>query len=231
MGARLRVVGSVRLRVDPELLHEALATLTALESPLAIRVAIDGDLLALTVHSPEEGWWSTVAVAGRGMRPRPRRAVAVTVGLLQFVELVEYCRLSTSPNADMIVAIRDSRSLSASRWTMRALSRTTAIELPPSLDEWDCIQRDAVIPSVGTRDGEVDFELHNGRCTARAALLERMTRRGIHHGDLFEHDGEVFLLGASSERSQHGEPLNVVLVGPARISYDPPVPGPPHATD
>ncbi len=219
--ARLRNVGAVALRVDPDLVNRTLEVLTSLESPLAIRVAIDHDLLALTVHSPDEGWWSTIAVAGRGTRSRPRRSAAVTIDLLTFAEVVAYSGLATSQHASTLVTIRDGRSLTISRWQVRASPRTSPIELPPRLDEWTCAQRNVNVPVVLTRDGVLELPFPGGYATVRAALLERMTRRGIDRADLFESAGQVFLVGASDTPQ---ETLNIVLVGPARIFYDNPRP-------
>ncbi len=207
------------IRVDPEALHRALDQLTELESPLAVRVAIDADILALTIHSVDEGWWSTLGLTGRGMRPRARRTVAVTVGLLVFRELVEASRLATSRRASTVVTIRDARDLTISRWRLRPTTGLAAIELPPNLEQWECIHRGVTIPAVTTRDGTSDLAVPGGVVTARSALLERMTRRDIRRADVFESEGEVFLLGAAP--GSQDEP-GVVLTGPARIVYDAP---------
>jgi len=211
---RLRSPAAVRARVAPELLHETLVRLTELETPLAVRVAISGEILALTTHDPEQGWFATMAVRVAGTTPA-RRTAAVTVDLLLLREIVEYSRLATSAGADAIVTVRDGRAVGLSRWSVRASRVTPAIEVPPGPGGWVLLAEGCALPHTTEREGTTTFAIPDATVTARNAVLERMTRRGLDVTDLYEADGRVFLVATGSEEPDRA----LSLIGAARVVY------------
>lgn len=211
---RLRSPAAVRARVDPELLHDTLSRLTELETPLAVRVAISGEILALTTHDPEQGWFATTAVRVAGTTPA-RRTAAVTVDLLLLREIVEYSRLATSAGADAVVTVRDGRSVGLTRWSVRASRITPPIEVPPGPGGWATLAEGCALPHTTEREGTTTFTIPGATVTARNAVLERMTRRGLGTADLYEVDGRVFLVATGPEVRDRA----ISLIGAARVVY------------
>ncbi|MFO7590498.1 MAG: hypothetical protein R6X23_06320 [Acidimicrobiia bacterium] len=214
---RLRTPIAARVRLAPDALHRALDRLTRLEGPLSTRVAIDGDLVALTTHDPEQGWFETVAVHG-ATPARHRRSAAVTVDLLLLREVVEYSRLATSTGADAILTVRDGRAVGLSRWSVAASRVAPPIEVPPGPGGWTRIEEGVAVPAVEDREGTTTFTIPGASVTARNLVLERMHRRDLTAADIYETDGRVFLV-ATDARDRGGA---ISLIGAARIVYDSP---------
>lgn len=214
---RMRTPGAARIRLAPDALHHALDRLTDLETPLAVRVAVDGDLVALTSHDPEQGWFATVAIKGARGAP-PRRSAAVTVDLLLLREIIEYSRLATSSGADTILTVRNRRGVGLSRWSVRASRVSPQIDVPPGPGGWSRIAEACALPAITERQGTTTFPIPGGSATARNAVLERMTRRDLGSVDVYEADGRVFLVASDARAS--GEAISVI--GAARVVYDTP---------
>ena len=93
---------------------------------------------------------------------------------------------------------------------------TEEVPLPPHHRDWQQVEGQLALPATSTDKGDTTFAFDAGTVTTSNAVLHRMTRRGIATAKAFEAGGEVFLVGTTDDFD------SVVVVGTARLTYDPP---------
>lgn len=195
-------------------LRRGLERLIALPSPLAVRVALDGDRLVCTEHDAAEGWWSSISVrARRAGRPASADEPAVTVPRMVVREVVALESLSRDDVAECTVEVVDGAELRLDTFSVPASRSTPPIEPPPRFDDAEPLVDEVVIPDEQFRHSE-PARLTVGRPGQRetiefsGAALDRFVARDIHRGRLVGAGAHRYLVGATDRAGS--EPLVLV---------------------
>jgi hypothetical protein len=205
--------GFAATRVAPAPMLQALRHVTSCSSREGdIRVSIDRDVVGLAVHSPHAGWWAATAVRARLRRGAP---TALTVERAD-LEAVLVKAAETHPRGVPFI-VRGGEALWVSGDEVDSVTELDrVVPLPPHLQSWEPLERDVVVPTIDSTEGETTFPFARGEITTTNSLLRALAALGIGRVAVFEGDGRVFLLGSSTEERAVSQ---VVVTGEARLRY------------
>jgi hypothetical protein len=205
--------GFAATRVSPAALRQALQHATACSSPRGdIRVSIDRDVVGLAVHASQEGWWAATAVRARLRRGAP---TALTVERPDFERALVAAAETHRRGVPLIV--RRGEALWVGGTEVRSVTDSErVVSVPPHFESWEPLERDVVVPTVDSIEGETTFPFARGTITARNPCLRVLARWGVARVSVFEDAGRVFLLGASTEPAATSR---IIVTAEARLRY------------
>jgi hypothetical protein len=159
-------------------------------------VSVAVDVVELSCHDPELGWWASSRVRGRVHPDSTAGASAVTVPRLVFREAIEFAQLD--PSEQCTVIVRDGESLQAGTSAIMAAKSQPVMLAPPRLDEHRAVERGVSVPA-STGGDEVFITTGQSMLAAPAMALERFAGRGIERIDVHTAGAVTYLAGSTSE--------------------------------
>ena len=203
------------VQVAPLSMKRALDHLTEVAVPLGIRVCVDDDVVELSFHDPEKGWWATTRCRGsRVQNQPPGAAAAVTVPRLLMREAIELAQLDAT--GDYVLAVHDGESVHVGNSAIAASHSWPTIPPPPSLPSHSLVHRDVIVPTGPWGPEEkVTFSAGGIRLTVMSDLLDRFAGRDIERADLFVNEGNAHLVGTTTRDDVDDR---LVLIVPAHVA-------------